>query len=96
MQTNGRSDTNLFLFSVWDVTEARAGSAGSWCDRFGGEGEGMSCRIWHRWTAGQTYRFHYRSEGSGWWGMTVTNTATGTSFKLGSIESAVTRCVPPR
>ena len=47
MQTNADQTRNLFLFSVWDVTEARVGSAGSWCERFGGEGEGMSCRIWH-------------------------------------------------
>lgn len=86
MQTNGRADTNLFLFSVWDVTEAKAGSSGSWCQRFDHEGEGVSCRIWHRFTAGQTYRFQFKHEGSGWWGMTVTNASTGTSFKVGSIR----------
>lgn len=85
-QTNASTTQRLFLFSVWDVTEARPGSTNSWCQAFGGEGEGMSCRMWHKWTPGQPYRFHYQSEGSGWWGMTITNTATGLSFKLGSIR----------
>jgi hypothetical protein len=84
LQTNARNDTNLFLFSVWDATEARAGSPGSWCEKFTGEGEGMSCRIEHRITAGKPYRFRFRAEGSGWWGVTVS--ATGASFKLGSIK----------
>lgn len=86
MQTNADPSRNLFLFSVWDVTEARVGSAGSWCEPFGGEGEGMSCRIWKAWTAGHTYEFHYRAEGSGWWGMTITDRYDGSSFKLGSIR----------
>ncbi|GAA2671080.1 hypothetical protein GCM10010412_050460 [Nonomuraea recticatena] len=86
LQTNASTTRRLFLFSVWDVTEARPGSQGSWCEAFGGEGEGMSCRIWHTWTPGQTYRFHYRAEGGGWWGMTVTNTSTNAQFKLGSIR----------
>ncbi|MFW6692553.1 ricin-type beta-trefoil lectin domain protein [Streptomyces sp. MAR4 CNX-425] len=94
MQTNARADSNLFLFSVWDTSEARPGSEGSWCLRFGGEGEGMSCRMWHKWTPGHTYRFHYRAEGSGWWGMTVTDTATGSSFKLGSIRVGSDRMSP--
>jgi hypothetical protein len=86
MQTNGRSDSNLFLFSVWNATETKLGTTGSFCQKFGGEGEGMTCRIWQKWTAGQTYRFHYKAEGSGWWGMTITNATTGASFKLGSIR----------
>ncbi|MEV4166319.1 DUF3472 domain-containing protein [Nonomuraea dietziae] len=67
-------------------TTSSPASHGSWCETFGGEGEGMSCRIWHTWTPGQTYRFHYRAEGGGWWGMTVTNTSTNAQFKLGSIR----------
>lgn len=85
MQTNAGPD-RLFLFSVWDTTEYKVGSAGSFCLRFGGEGEGISCRMWHTWTAGHSYRFHYRAEGGGWIGMTVTDTTSGTSFKLGSIK----------
>jgi hypothetical protein len=84
MQTNGGAQ-RLFLFSVWDVTEAVAGP-GSWCEPFGGEGVGMSCRRWGDWKEGDTYEFHYVAEGNGWWGMTVTNLSDHTSFKLGSIK----------
>lgn len=93
MQTNAGPD-RLFLFSVWDTTEYRVGSAGSFCQRFGGEGEGISCRMWHTWTAGHSYRFHYRAEGSGWIGLTVTDTTSGTSFKLGSILVGADRLSP--
>lgn len=85
MQTNGGPD-RLFLFSVWDTTEFRAGSEGSFCQPFGGEGEGISCRKWQAWKAGDTYEFHYAFEGDGWWGLTVTNLNDHSSFKLGSIR----------
>ena len=67
MQTDAGPD-RLFLFSVWGATEYKAGSRGSFCVRFDGEGWGMSCRMWHTWTPGQPYRFHYQSEGGGWFG----------------------------
>lgn len=94
MQTNADQDKNLFLFSVWDVFEAEPGSEGSWCERFGGEGEGMSCRIWHEWTPGQTYRFRYQHEGGGWWSMRVRNTSTDQSFVLGRIKVGAQRLAP--
>ena len=84
MQSNGGAQ-RMFLFSVWDVTEAVPG-AGSWCQAFGGEGVGMSCRRWGDWKEGDTYEFHYVAEGNGWWGLTVTNLSDNTSFKLGSIK----------
>lgn len=84
IQTNGGAQ-RMFLFSVWDVTEAVPG-AGSWCEPFGGEGVGMSCRRWSDWKEGDTYEFHYLAEGNGWWGVTVTNLTANTSFKLGSIK----------
>lgn len=46
MQSNGGSD-RMFLFSVWDATEAKAGTPGSACVDFGGEGIGKSCRMAH-------------------------------------------------
>lgn len=89
MQDNGGED-QLFLFSVWDVTEAKAGSAGSWCQDFGGEGTGESCRVNVPWKAGDTYTFTVSSEGDGWFGATVNDTTAGTSFKLGSIRTPAT------
>ncbi|MGW1092908.1 ricin-type beta-trefoil lectin domain protein [Streptomyces sp. NPDC002596] len=42
MQGNGGED-QLFLFSVWDVNQAKPGSKSSWRQDFGGEGTGYSC-----------------------------------------------------
>ena len=92
MQTNGGAQ-RLFLFSIWDVTEAVPGP-GSFCEPFGGEGSGMSCKRWGDWKEGDTYEFHYVAEGNGWWGLTVTNLADNTSFKLGSIKVGTDRMLP--
>ncbi|MFJ6466413.1 ricin-type beta-trefoil lectin domain protein [Streptomyces sp. NPDC091387] len=93
MQSNGGS-SRLLLFSVWDVSEARTGSAGSWCQNFGGEGEGMSCRMNLDWTAGHRYTFKVAAEGDGWFGATVADTGTGASYKLGSIKTPATAISP--
>ncbi|WNI21934.1 ricin-type beta-trefoil lectin domain protein [Streptomyces sp. ITFR-16] len=93
MQSNGGSKRTL-LFSVWDVSEAEAGSAGSWCQDFGGEGEGMSCRLNLDWTAGHRYTFRVAAEGEGWFGATVTDTATGTAYRLGRIKTPATAISP--
>ncbi|MFB6777835.1 DUF3472 domain-containing protein [Streptomyces sp. NPDC056352] len=89
MQDNGGED-QLFLFSVWDVTQAKPGSKGSWCQDFGGEGTGYSCRMNVPWKAGHTYTFNVASEGGGWFGATVEDTTAHTSFKLGSILTPAT------
>jgi hypothetical protein len=89
MQSNG-GKSRVFLFSVWDVTQAKAGSAGTWCQSFGGEGVGMSCRMNLDWTAGHTYTFKVAAEGGGWFGATITDTTAGTSFKLGSVLTPAT------
>ncbi|WLQ36840.1 ricin-type beta-trefoil lectin domain protein [Streptomyces castrisilvae] len=93
MQSNGGSKRTL-LFSVWDVSEAKAGSTGSWCQGFGGEGEGMSCRMNLDWTAGHRYTFEVAAEGDGWFGATVTDTAAGAAYKLGSIKTPATAISP--
>ncbi|WP_326626556.1 ricin-type beta-trefoil lectin domain protein [Streptomyces sp. NBC_01761] len=93
MQSNGGS-SRVLLFSVWDVSEATAGSTGSWCQSFGGEGEGMSCRMNLDWTAGHTYTFKVAAEGGGWFGATVADTTAGTSYKLGSIKTPATAISP--
>ncbi|MFJ3089426.1 ricin-type beta-trefoil lectin domain protein [Streptomyces sp. NPDC086838] len=93
MQSNGGSKRTL-LFSVWDVSEAKAGSTGSWCQSFGGEGEGMSCRMNLDWTAGHRYTFTVAAEGDGWFGATVADTATGASYKLGTIKTPASAISP--
>ncbi|MGA5285402.1 ricin-type beta-trefoil lectin domain protein [Streptomyces griseoincarnatus] len=91
MQSNGPGETRTFLFSVWDATEARAGTDGSYCVDFGGEGVGKSCRLKTDWKADQTFRTRVAHEGDRWFGVTVTNESTGTSFKLGSIRAGSTQ-----
>lgn len=87
MQSNG-GNARTFLFSAWDTVDARAGSDGSYCVGFSGEGEGRSCRIHKEWEAGHTYRFHVAYEGDDWLTTTVTDITTNTSFVLGSIKTA--------
>lgn len=87
MQSNGPGETRTFLFSVWDATEAKAGTDGSYCVDFSGEGEGKSCRLKTDWKEGQTFRTRVAHEGDRWFGVTVTNESTGASFKLGSIRA---------
>lgn len=91
MQANGAGNQRTFLFSAWDATEARAGSSGSWCQAFGGEGVGMSCRINIEWVQGHDYKFNLAHEGNRWFGVTVTDTTTNASFKLGSIRAGSER-----
>lgn len=86
MQSNG-GEKRMFLFSLWNATEAKPGSSGSYCLDFGGEGVGKSCRMAHEWQAGHTYRFYLAFEGDQWLGVTVTDMATHQSFKLGSIRA---------
>ncbi|WP_363800280.1 ricin-type beta-trefoil lectin domain protein [Lysobacter firmicutimachus] len=93
MQSNG-GNARMFLFSVWDATEAKPGSTGSYCLSFGGEGVGKSCRMAYEWTAGHTYRFRVANEGNRWFGVTVTDLTTGGSFKLGSIRAASDQISP--
>jgi hypothetical protein len=93
MQSNG-GDKRMFLFSLWNATEAKPGTPGSYCLDFGGEGVGKSCRMAHEWQAGHTYRFHLAFEGDRWLGVTVTDLTTKQSFKLGSIRAQTDKISP--
>lgn len=49
-------DNQRVLFSVWDATESEAGEHSSYCETFGGEGMGYSCRNdQFRWEPGVLY-----------------------------------------
>ncbi|RFU86552.1 DUF3472 domain-containing protein [Streptomyces triticagri] len=93
MQTN-KGEGRMLLFSVWDVFEWKAGDEGSWCQEFGGEGEGASCRLRFNWQEGHTYTFKVASEGDGWFGATVTDTTAAKSVKLGSIRTPASQIDP--
>ncbi|WP_081862639.1 RICIN domain-containing protein [Chromobacterium haemolyticum] len=93
MQSNGGSK-RTFLFSAWNTTEAKAGSPGSQCVTFSGEGTGRSCRIHVDWVQGHSYRFHVAYEAGNWLGVTVTDMTNGVSFKLGSIKTVSSKIAP--
>jgi len=90
MQSNG-GDKRVFLFSAWDATEAKIGSAGSYCLRFDGEGVGYSCRKQHEWKQGHTYRFRVTIRPDKWLTVVVDDLTEKTSFTLGSIKTGATR-----
>ena len=79
-------ESQLVLFSVWDATEGEAGDAGTWCQTFGGEGVGWSCRSEEfRWRPGVVYTL--RTERRGEW-VHGTISGEGKSLYLGRIKAA--------
>lgn len=81
-----RDGLGMFLFSVWDTTAARPGSPGTYCQAFGGEGIGQSCRLDKQFTVGHHYQFTIAPGDDGWFTATVTDATSNESFELGSIE----------
>ncbi|MGW1345406.1 ricin-type beta-trefoil lectin domain protein [Kribbella sp. NPDC002412] len=86
LQTH-RDGVGMFIYSLWNSTDWRAGDAGTYCLRFQEDGTGGSCRLDQSPVAGHTYAFAIASEGSGWYGVTVRDLTAGTSFKLGSLQT---------
>jgi hypothetical protein len=86
LQTKGnRADGSLgkmAIFSIWDAEAAE----GPGTIRFGGEGEGWSCRIPYPWQAGRPYRMKVFTPGGSWWGAKVRDEATGEVSDLGGIR----------
>lgn len=95
MQSDGGS-ARTFLFSVWNASEAKIGTEGSYCLKFGGEGKGYSCRMHYPWMEGGVYQFNLAHTGNGWFKVTVTATEPDDgsnkvhSFVLGSIKTTAT------
>ncbi|AXI03673.1 ricin-type beta-trefoil lectin domain protein [Aquirhabdus parva] len=87
MQSNGGSK-RTFLISIWGPNVYKLGDAGSYCLN-GTEGSPfVSCRTQAiYWQAGHTYQFHLVNEGDQWFGLTITDTTTNTSYKVGSIQT---------
>lgn len=90
---NGQWVGKAAVFSIWQALGAVAGSPGSACATFGGEGTGWSCRIPYDWQPGRTYRLriweYCCAETPGapeWWTGTVTDTTTGAETFLGRIQ----------
>lgn len=76
----------LLIFSIWDATIASAG-AGAWCQAFGGEGVGMSCRKEYDWVEGRTYRLRLWRTGADDWSAWILDETTNVSDFLGTIRA---------
>ncbi len=83
-QSNGQV-TKGAIFSIWNATSAVEGSPGTWCQTFGGEGIGYSCRMPYNWTAGTTYRLRVWQITANSWAAFVKDLTTGIEVQLGTI-----------
>ena len=84
-QPNGRVEKGA-IFSIWNATSATSGSPGSWCQTFGGEGVGYSCRMPYSWTAGTTYRLRVWQLASDTLGAFIKDMTTNYEVYLGAIK----------
>lgn len=91
VRANG-SRGKMAIFSIWDATEAEPGQSSAGCIRFGGEGEGMSCRAPMEIDQGHTYRTDVKLLSTGkdkkWWQATITDETTGAVVNLGRIATS--------
>lgn len=83
---SGTADGKLLIFSIWDSTSATAGP-GAWCQAFGGEGVGMSCRKKYDWVEGGTYRLRVWRTGVDEWSAFILDETTNVSDFLGTIRA---------
>ncbi len=93
LQTNGgRVDGSIgdtVIFSWWDksaTTADRSVATSGTCKRFGGEGDGVSCRLAYPIVQGRTYRFRVERVLDKEWAAFVTDTVTGIESKIGQIR----------
>lgn len=93
LQTNGTrtdgSTGDTVIFSWWDKSTATAdrsvATQGS-CMRFGGEGDGVSCRLAYPIVKGRTYRMRLERVLDNEWAAFITDSATSTETKVGQIR----------
>ncbi len=74
------------IFSIWDALGATSGGGATWCQTFGGEGVGYSCRLKYEWVAGRTYRLRVWNLGNHEWGGWIRDNTTGVEIFLGKIR----------
>lgn len=72
----------MAIFSIWDAVSAAGPTSG----RFGGEGEGWSCRVPYQWEAGRGYRLRVWTVERGWWAASVRDELTAVQTEIGFIQ----------
>jgi hypothetical protein len=88
---NNKGSGKGAIFSIWDASGATPGSLGSWCQSFGNEGTGYSCRMPYNWTAGNTYRLRISQISNNSWTAYIKNMTTGIEVQLGIITLPTTK-----
>ncbi|MBC8069482.1 MAG: DUF3472 domain-containing protein [Deltaproteobacteria bacterium] len=83
---SGTQYGKLLIFSIWDSTTATPGP-GAWCQTFGGEGVGMSCRMEYDWVEGRTYRLRVWRTGADAWSAYILDETTNVEQYLGTITA---------
>ena len=81
-----RDGVGMFLVSIWNSTDSRVGSAGTYCTSFSEDGTGRTCRLDRSPVPGHNYRWDVSSDQLGWYTFKITDTTADTSFTLGSIK----------
>jgi hypothetical protein len=92
LQTNGtrfnHTTGDTAIFSLWNANA----SSGNNCGRFGGEGEGRSCRIAYAIDPRISYRYRVwrlnQDDGGQWWGAWIRNMKTGVDTPIGRLRVA--------
>ncbi|MDQ4089056.1 MAG: hypothetical protein M3163_01945 [Actinomycetota bacterium] len=72
----------MAIFSIWDAVSAEGAATG----RFGGEGEGWSCRVPYLWEPGRGYGLRVWTVEPGWWAASVRDEVTAVETEIGFIQ----------
>jgi hypothetical protein len=81
LQTTG--GPRMAIFSIWNAVEAD----GPACVAFGGEGDGLSCRLPFNFEPGHVYRTRIRSLSDDWWAGSIIDANTLEEYPIGSIRT---------
>jgi hypothetical protein len=90
LQTNGMIKRQwvgkLVIFSVWNAKDFQAGPKSS-CEKFDGEGEGLSCRQKYDWQEGHKYRLRIWYVNDSWWAFYIKDMNTEVEDYIGKIKA---------
>jgi len=75
----------MAIFSLWNALDSQAGEHAV-CGKFGGEGEGLSCRMKYNWQSGHTYRLRIWKIDTSWWAAFIMDMTTGKEDYIGKIK----------
>jgi triacylglycerol esterase/lipase EstA (alpha/beta hydrolase family) len=84
-------DKGMFIFSIWNATDAKKGDDNSYVVDFGGEGVGKSCRISIPLVESHSYRLRIwqleTNTNGTFWGAWINDNTEGKEYFLGKIKT---------